>query len=29
MQTFENILLSLFLLFVGIRLANHIILDNQ
>lgn len=29
MQTFENILLSLFLLFVGIWLANHIMLDNQ
>lgn len=29
MQTFENILLSLLLLFVGIWLASHIMLDNQ
>lgn len=29
MQTFENILPSLLLLFVGIWLARHIMLDNQ
>lgn len=29
MQTFENILPSLLLLFVGIWLASHIMLDNQ